>query len=87
MASYTIKLRRICELYGRDTVENWFKSYNIEDYLSPSQIESITKVGLWNKDKLAQKIVDHYFMREIGFETPALFEHYAKVEMQEIMEF
>lgn len=87
MASYTIELRRVCEIYGRDTVENWFKSYNIEDYLSPSQIESISKASLWNKEKLAKKIVDHYFMREIGFETPALFEHYAKVEMQEIMEY
>lgn len=87
MASYTIELRKVCELYGRDTVENWFKSYNIEEYLSPSQIEAITKSGLWNKEKLAKKIVDHYFMREIGFETPALFEHYAKVEMQEIMEY
>lgn len=87
MASYTIELRRICDIYGRDTVENWFKSYNIEDYLSPSQIETLTKAGLWNKEKLAKKIVDHYFMREIGFETPALFEHYAKVEMQEIMEY
>ena len=87
MASYTIELRRICELYGRDTVESWFKSYNIEEYLLPSQIELISKSGLWNKEKLARKIVDHYFMREIGFETPALFEHYAKVEMQEIMEY
>lgn len=87
MASYTIELRRVCEIYGRDTVENWFKSYNIEDYLSPSQIEILTKAGLWNKEKLAKKIVDHYFMREIGFETPALFEHFAKVEMQEIMEY
>ena len=25
-------------------------------------------------------------MREIGFETPGLFKHYAKVSMQEIME-
>lgn len=87
MASYTIELRRVCDIYGRDTVENWFKSYDIKDYLSPSQIEAISKNGLWNKDKLASKIVDHYFMREIGFETPALFEHYAKVEMQEIMEY
>lgn len=87
MASYTIELRRVCDLYGRDTVESWFKSYNIEDYLLPSQIEAISKSGLFNKEKLARKIVDHYFMREIGFETPALFEHYAKVEMQEIMEY
>lgn len=86
MAKYTIELRRVCELYTRAEVENWFKDYNIEDYLTPVQIEQITKFNVWSKDRLAQKIVDHYYMREIGFETPALFKHYAKVTMQEIME-
>ena len=86
MASYTIELRKICDLYGRNTVENWFKDYNINDYLTSSQIETITEAGLWTKEKLATKIVDHYFMREIGFETPALFEHFVKVKMKEIME-
>lgn len=86
MAKYTIELRRVCELYTRAEVENWFKDYNIEDYLTPVQIEQITKFNVWSKDRLAKKIVDHYYMREIGFETPALFKHYAKVAMQEIME-
>jgi len=86
MASYTIELRKVCEYYTREVVENWFKNYNLEDYLTLDQIQTITKKGVWNKDKLAKKIVDHYFMREIGFETPALFEHYAKMKMQEIME-
>lgn len=86
MAKYTIELRRVCELYTRAEVENWFKDYNIEDYLTPVQIEQITKFNVWSKDRLAKKIVDHYYMREIGFETPALFKHYAKVTMQEIME-
>lgn len=86
MAKYTIELRRVCELYTRAEVENWFKDYNIEDYLTPVQIEQIEKFNVWSKDRLAKKIVDHYYMREIGFETPALFKHYAKVSMQEIME-
>ena len=86
MAKYTIELRRVCELYTREEVENWFKDYNIEDYLTPVQIEQITKFNVWSKDRLAKKIVDHYYMREIGFETPGLFKHYAKVLMQEIME-
>lgn len=86
MANYTIELRRVCEIYGRQEVENWFKDYNISNYLTPSQIEQIEKFGVWSKDRLAEKIVDHYYMREIGFETPALFKHYAKVTMQEIME-
>ena len=85
MAKYTIELRRICDLLGRDTVESWFKSYNLEDALTPEQIEAINKYGVWTKDKLAEQIVDHYYMREIGFETPALFQHYAKITMKEIM--
>lgn len=86
MATYTVELRKLCDLYGREEVENWFKDYKIEDYLTPKQIESIEKAGLWNKDKLSRKIVDHYYMREIGLETPELFKHYVKVTMQEIME-
>lgn len=86
MAKYTIELRRVCDIFTREEVENWFKDYNIEDYLLPDQLEILQNSNIWNKDKLAKKIVDHYFMREIGFETPALFKHYAKVTMQEIME-
>ena len=52
----------------------------------PNQIEQLAKFNVFNKEKLARMIVDHYYMREIGFETPALFSHYAKVTMQEIME-
>lgn len=86
MATYTIELRKICELYGRNEVENWFKDYDINNYLTTEQIALINKHNVWSKDRLASKIVDHYFMREIGFDTPALFMHYAKVTMQEIME-
>lgn len=87
MASYTLQLRKVCDLYTREEVESWFKSYNIEDYLLPDQIEQLEKFpNIWNKDKLAKKIVDNYFMREIGFETPALFRHYAIIEMEKIME-
>lgn len=86
MASYTMELRRVCDIYTRDEVESWFKDYNLTDFLTSEQITTITTAGLWTKEKLARKIVDHYFMREIGFETPYLFRHFAKVKMQEIME-
>ena len=93
MAKYTLELRELFEpikfnppLYTRAQIENWFKEYDINDYLTEEQQETITQQGIWNKDKLASKIVDHYYMREIGFETPALFHHYAKVTMQELME-
>ena len=87
MASYTIKLRDVCALYTREEVESWFKSYNISDYLLPDQKAKLEEFpNIWNKDRLAKKIVDNYYMREIGFETPALFQHYAKIEMEKIME-
>ena len=86
MSKYTIELRHLFDFFTRDTVEGWFKDYNLEDYLTYEQINTIETAGIWSKDKLAKKIVDHYYMREIGFETPALFKHMVKVEMQEIME-
>lgn len=67
-------------------LNGWFKDYELTDFLTKTQIEQIEKANVWSKDRLAKKIVDHYFMREIGFETPALFKHYAKVYMNEIME-
>lgn len=86
MSKYTVEVRRIIDLYGREEVESWFKDYELEDFLTTEEIEVIENRGTWSKDKLATKIVDYYFMREIGFETPALFKHKAKVKMLEIME-
>ena len=86
MASYTMELRKVINLFGREEVENWFKDYDLSHYLTTTQIEQITKFNVWSKDRLAEKIVDNYYMREIGFETPALFKHYAKIEMKKIME-
>lgn len=86
MASYTIELRKVCDIYTREEVENWFKDYELTDFLTQEEKEVIQNSNIWSKDRLARKIVDHYFMREIGLETPALFKLKAKVAMQEIME-
>lgn len=83
---YTLQLRQVINLYGRDVVESWFKDYELSDYLTDEEIAVIAQRGTWSKDRLAKLIVDHYYMREIGLETPALFEHQAKVLMQELME-
>lgn len=86
MAKYSMELRKVCDYYTREEVEKWFKNYELSDFLRPDEIESIKTANIWSKDRLAKKIVDHYFMREIGFETPGLFKHYALITMQEIME-
>lgn len=93
MSKYTMELRELFTpikfnppLYTREEVENFFKDYNINEYLTPEQIDVIQNTNIWSKDRLARKIVDHYYMREIGQETIGLFKHYAKVTMQELME-
>lgn len=93
MAKYTIELRELFTpikfnppLYTREEVEGFFKDYNINEYLTPEQIDVINSTNVWSKDRLARKIVDHFYMREIGQETIGLFKHYAKVTMQELME-
>lgn len=86
MSRYTTELRQIIANTSREEVENWFKDYELEDYLTADEIQVIEDRGTWTKDKLAKLIVDHYFMREIGLETVELFKHQAKVAMAEIME-
>lgn len=86
MSKYTFELRRLFDFYTRETVESWFKDYELTDYLTQDEIDVIDSRGTWSKDKLAKKIVDHYYMREIGFETPYLFRHYVITTMREIME-
>ena len=93
MSKYTMELRELFTpikfnppLYTREEVEEFFKDYNINEYLTPEQIDVIESTNVWSKDRLARKIVDHYYMRELGQETIGLFKHYAKVTMQELME-
>lgn len=86
MSKYTTELRNLCDIYTRESVEGWFKDYELTDYLTSEQIEVIEEAGIWNKDKLANLIVDHYYFREIGLETPNMFKHYVKFKMKEIME-
>jgi len=85
--NYTMTLYEIINnFFTREEVEGWFKDYELSDYLTTEQIQTITNNGLWTKDKLAKKIVDHFLMEEIGFETMGLFRQKVKITMQEIME-
>ena len=93
MSKYTMELRELFEpikfnppLYTKEEVEGFFKDYELTDFLTSEQIETIENAGIWNKDKLAEGIVNHYYMRELGQETIGLFIHYAKVTMEELME-
>ena len=86
MARYTVQLRKIIETVGEDQVLKWFQDYDLTNYLTFEEIKVITDAGTWSPARLAQKILDHYYMHEIGSETVGLFKHRVKVAMQEIME-
>lgn len=93
MSKYTIEVRELFTpikfnppLYTKEQVEGFFKDYELSDYLTPAQISTITTAGIWSKDKLAKKIVNHYYMREIGQETIGLWIHYVKDTMELLME-
>ena len=86
MARYTVQLRKIIETVGEEQVLKWFQDYDLTNYLTFEEIRVITDAGTWSPARLAQKILDHYYMYEIGSETVGLFKHRVKVAMQEIME-
>lgn len=94
MSKYTMQLREIYSptlqfeqpFYTKNDVIGWFEDYELTDYLTTDEISVINTRGTWTKHKLATKIVNHYFMREIGFETMGLFRENAKIFMSEIME-
>lgn len=88
MSRYTTNFRSLIEggFVTRADIEDIFKSYNMSDYLTDDEIEVIETRGTWTPEKLAKKIVDHYYLKDLGFETYAMFRHYAKIQMEEIME-
>ena len=93
MSKYTMELRELFTpikfnppIFTREEVEGFFKDYELSDFLTNDQISTIENAGIWSKDKLANMIVNHYYMRELGQETIGLFKHTAKYTMEELME-
>ena len=86
MSKYTMEIRELVSTFGRDEVKSWFSDYELSDYLTPDEIAVINERGTWNKDQLAERIIDHYFTREIGTDAIGQFILFAKDKMRETME-
>lgn len=86
MSRYTIQLSQVIGLFGEEEVKSWFTNFDELDYLTRDELKVIQDRGTWSKEKLAQKIIDHYYVYEIGYETPALFRHQVMAQMRELME-
>lgn len=87
MSKYTTEVRYICETYaGHKESQDYTK---IDDVIA----NSIDKIFDFNfpifdesyRSVLETKIVRHYYTREIGFETVALWKHFLNMRMNEIM--
>ena len=86
MAKYTYSLQELESTFGREKVKEWFKDYQLSDFLTADEIAVITERGTWNKDQLAERIITHFYLREIGTDAIGEFILMAKDLMHEIME-
>ena len=86
MSKFTFELREVISTFGREEVKRWFSDYELSDYLTPEEIAVIEEKGVWSKDQLAERILDHYYMREIGTDAIGQFMLFIKDQMREIME-
>lgn len=86
MAKYTMELREIISTFGEDVVKSWFTDFELSDYLTPEEIAVVEERGVWSKEKLADRIITHYYLREIGQEAPGAFMLMVKDLIREIME-
>ena len=86
MAKYTFDLRELISTFGEDEVKSWFMNYELTDFLTPEEVAVITSRGTWSKEQLANRIVNHFMLREIGVEAPGSFILMAKDLMNEVME-
>lgn len=81
-----MELRELISTFGKDEVKSWFSDYELSEFLTPDEIKVIEDRGTWNKDLLADRIIDHYFTREIGTDAIGQFILFAKDKMKEVME-
>lgn len=86
MSKYTMELREIISTFGEDEVKGWFSDYDLADYLTPEEIGVIEEKGVWSKEQLAKRIIDHFYTREIGTDAIGQFILFTRDKIREIME-
>lgn len=86
MSKYTMEIRELISTFGKDEVKGWFMDYELSDYLTPEEIAVINERGTWSKEQLADRIIDHYYTREIGTDAVGQFMLFTKDKMHEVME-
>lgn len=86
MAKYTYELREVISTFGEDEVKSWFMDYDLSDFLTDDEIAVIESKGVWSKEQLADRIITHFKMREIGTDAIGSWKLYIKDLLHETME-
>lgn len=86
MAKFTFDIRELISTFGETEVKSWFMDYELSDYLTQEEIDVINTRGVWSKEQLADRIINHFFLREVGQDSTGAFILFAKNQMREIME-
>lgn len=81
-----MELRELISTFGEEEVKSWFSQYELSDYLTEEQIDVINEKGVWSKEQLETRIINHFYTREIGTDAIGQFIMFAKDKMAEIME-
>lgn len=89
MSKYTTEVRYICEHYAG--LEESADYTGVDEVIRKSRSKIFDfNYPLFDPDyrtTLETKILMHYYTREIGFETVALWKHFLKMRMNEIMPY
>lgn len=89
MADYTTQVRSICEFYAGKSSSGGYEDINAVIAAARPKIFTETYPIYDGGDRAAleTKILKHYYMREIGFETVGLWKHFLNTRMIEIMPY
>ena len=79
-------IRELVSTFGEDEVKSWFSKYELKDFLTEDEIKVIEERGTWSKEKLTDRIIKHYYTREIGTDAIGQFMLFVEDKMNEIME-
>lgn len=89
MSKYTTEVRFICEtLAGYDESQGYGKIDDIIEAARPKIFDfSYPIYDTSYKSVLEHKILNHYYLREIGMETVGVWKHFLNMKMNEIMPY
>lgn len=87
MSKYTVELRYVVEQTENDNPESTTTNEYIDEVY---QVLGLDSYPIWQetyRPVLNDKIINHFYMREIGFETVGLFRRMMRRTMAEIMPY